>query len=99
MDGVTPAPFHILSVEDRALVLTEFDGWHLAELAKFEGDLTTPSLCRFVELSSDEECRAAVEWWVELTAVGEKAWSSRPRTCPAGPSSPASRCMAGSTCG
>lgn len=70
LDGVPLAPFQILAVGGRALALTESHEWHLAELAKLEGDLITPTRHGFVDLSLDEERQSAVDWWLELTATG-----------------------------
>lgn len=70
LDGVTLAPFQILAAEGRALALTESHEWHLAELAKLEGDLITPTRHRFVDLSSPAEREAATQWWLDLTASG-----------------------------
>ena len=69
-DGITLAPFQVLACEGRALALTEPHAWHLAELAKLGGDLITPTRHRFVDLSSERERAAAVDWWLELTAAG-----------------------------
>jgi polynucleotide kinase-phosphatase len=69
-DGITLAPFQVLACEGRALALTEPARWHLAELAKLGGDLITPTRHRFVDLSSERERAAAVDWWLELTAAG-----------------------------
>ncbi len=56
LDGITLAPFQILACEGRALALTESHEWHLAELAKLDGDgLITPTRYRFVDLSSAQE--------------------------------------------
>ncbi len=68
LDGVTLAPFQVLAAEGRALALTESHEWHLAELAKLEGDLITPTRHRFVDLSSTAERDAAIQWWLDLTA-------------------------------
>jgi polynucleotide kinase-phosphatase len=70
LDGITLAPFQVLACEGRALALTESHAWHLAELAKLGGDLITPTRHRFVDLSSERERAAAVDWWLELTAAG-----------------------------
>lgn len=78
LDGVTLAPFQILAAEGRALALTESHEWHLAELAKLEGDLITPTRHRFVDLSSDEERRVAIDWWLELTAAGGEGMVVKP---------------------
>ncbi|WP_408898845.1 polynucleotide kinase-phosphatase [Nocardioides sp. R1-1] len=78
LEGVTLAPFQILAVEGRALALTESHAWHLAELATLEGDLITPTRHRFVDLSSDEERQAAIDWWLELTAAGGEGMVVKP---------------------
>lgn len=78
LDGVTLAPFQVLAVEGRALALTESHEWHLAELAKLEGDLITPTRHRFVDLSSDRERQAAVDWWLELTAAAGEGMVVKP---------------------
>jgi polynucleotide kinase-phosphatase len=70
LDGVTLAPFHILAAEGRALALSEPHEWHLAQLATLAGDFITPTRHRFVDLSSDSERAAAVDWWLELTSGG-----------------------------
>ncbi|MBW9215575.1 polynucleotide kinase-phosphatase [Mumia sp. zg.B53] len=70
LDGVTLAPFQILAAEGRALALTESHEWHLAQLAKLEGDLITPTRHRFVDLASADEREAAIDWWLELTGAG-----------------------------
>lgn len=78
LEGVTLAPFQILAAEGRALALTESHEWHLAELAKLEGDLITPTRHRFVDLSSSTEREAATQWWLELTAVGGEGMVVKP---------------------
>lgn len=78
LDGVTLAPFQILACEGRALALTEPHDWHLAELAKLEGDLITPTRHRFVDLSSPEERDAATQWWLDLTASGGEGMVVKP---------------------
>jgi polynucleotide kinase-phosphatase len=70
LDGVTLAPFQILASEGRALALAESHEWHLAELAKLQGDLITPTRHRFVDLSSERERAEAADWWLELTEAG-----------------------------
>lgn len=78
LDGVTLAPFQILAAEGRALASTESHEWHLAELAKLDGDLITPTRHRFVDLSSAEEREAAIDWWLELTAAGGEGMVVKP---------------------
>ena len=78
LDGVTLAPFQILACEGRALAVTETHDWHLAELAKLEGDLITPTRHRFVDLSSTEDRDAATQWWLELTASGGEGMVVKP---------------------
>ncbi|MET9022033.1 polynucleotide kinase-phosphatase [Actinopolymorpha sp. NPDC004070] len=78
LDGVTLAPFQILACEGRALALAESHGWHLAELAKLEGDLITPTRHRFVDLDSPDERDAATRWWLDLTADGGEGMVVKP---------------------
>ena len=78
LDGVTLAPFQILAADGRALALTESHEWHLAELAKLESDLITPTRHRFVDLSSPDEREAATQWWLELTAAGGEGMVVKP---------------------
>jgi polynucleotide kinase-phosphatase len=78
LDGVTLAPFQVLAAEGRALALTESHEWHLAELAKLQGDLVTPTRHRFVDLSSAAERDAATDWWLELTATGGEGMVVKP---------------------
>lgn len=78
LEGVTLAPFQILAAEGRTLALTESHEWHLAELAKLEGDLITPTRHRFVDLSSAEEREAAIGWWLELTGAGGEGMVVKP---------------------
>lgn len=78
LDGVTLAPFQILAAEGRALALTEPHEWHLAELAKLEGEVITPTRHRFVDLASPEERDAATQWWLELTASGGEGMVVKP---------------------
>ncbi len=78
LDGVTLAPFQILAAEGRALAVTEPHAWHLAELAKLEGDLITSTRHRFVDLSSREERDAATQWWLDLTATGGEGMVVKP---------------------
>lgn len=84
LDGVTLAPFQILAAEGRALALTESHEWHLAELARLEGDLITPTRHRYVDLSSPAERDAAVDWWLELTASGGEGMVVKPAHLTAG---------------
>ncbi|HSE09531.1 MAG TPA: polynucleotide kinase-phosphatase [Nocardioidaceae bacterium] len=76
--GVTLAPFQILAAEGRALALTESHEWHLAELAKLQGDLITATRHRLVDLSSREERDAATQWWLDLTARGGEGMVVKP---------------------
>jgi polynucleotide kinase-phosphatase len=78
LDGITLAPFQILAAEGQALALTEPHPWHLDELARLEGDLITPTRHRFVDLGSDEERAAAVDWWLELTESGGEGMVVKP---------------------
>ena len=78
LEGVTLAPFQILAAEGRALALTESHEWHLAELAKLQGGLITPTRHRFVDLSSPQERDAATQWWLDLTAGGGEGMVVKP---------------------
>jgi len=78
LDGITLAPFQILASEGRALALTESHEWHLAELAKLEGDLITQTRHRYVDLSSDQEREAATQWWLDLTDGGGEGMVVKP---------------------
>ncbi|WGL53333.1 polynucleotide kinase-phosphatase [Nocardioides sp. BP30] len=78
LDGVTLAPFQILAAEGRALALTQSHAWHLAELARLEDDLITPTRHRFVDLSSAQEREAATQWWLDLTAGGGEGMVVKP---------------------
>jgi hypothetical protein len=78
LDGVTLAPFQVLAAEGRALALTEPHEWHLAELARLEGDIITPTRHRFVDLSSAQERDAATQWWLDLTAAGGEGMVVKP---------------------
>jgi polynucleotide kinase-phosphatase len=78
LDGVTLAPFQILAAEGRALALTQSHEWHLAELARLEGELITPTRHRFVDLSAADERAAAVQWWLDLTAAGGEGMVVKP---------------------
>ena len=96
LDGITLAPFQILAAEGRALALTESHAWHLAELAKLDGDLITPTRHRFVDLSSERERADAIDWWLELTGAGGEGSVVKPahlteRPGPAGPEGPRPR--------
>jgi polynucleotide kinase-phosphatase len=78
LEGITLAPFQILACEGRVLALTESHEWHLAELARLEGDLITPTRHRFVDLSSPEERDAATQWWLDLTSRGGEGMVVKP---------------------
>ncbi len=78
LHGVTLAPFQILAAEGRALALTESHEWHLAQLAKLDSDLITPTRHRFVDLASREERDAATQWWLDLTASGGEGMVVKP---------------------
>ena len=78
LDGVTLAPFQILAAEGRALALTEPHEWHLAELAKLDGDLITPTRHRYVDLASRQEREEATRWWNDLTAGGGEGMVVKP---------------------
>lgn len=84
LDGITLAPFQILAAEGRALGLTESNEWHLAELAKLDSDLITPTRHRFVDLSSAAEREAAADWWSELTTDGGEGMVVKPADVPCG---------------
>lgn len=78
LDGVTIAPFQILAAQGRTLALTETHEWHLAQLARLEGELITPTRHRFVDLASDADREAATQWWLELTAAGGEGMVVKP---------------------
>jgi polynucleotide kinase-phosphatase len=78
LEGITLAPFQILASEGRAHALTEPHTWHLAELAKLEGDLITPTRHRIVDLSSAQERQAATRWWTDLTEGGGEGMVVKP---------------------
>ncbi|WP_205877639.1 polynucleotide kinase-phosphatase [Mycobacterium camsae] len=78
LDGVTLAPFQILASEGRSLALTESHEWHLAELAKLQGDLITPTRHHFVDLASQDERDRATQWWLDLTAAGGEGMVVKP---------------------
>lgn len=70
LDGITVAPFQILAAEGCPLALTESHEWHLAELAKLEGELITPTRHRLVDLASSPQRAEAADWWLDLTSSG-----------------------------
>ena len=78
LDGITLAPFQVLACEGRALALTEPHPWHLAELARLEGDLITHTRHRYVDLSSEREREDATRWWLELTEAGGEGMVVKP---------------------
>ncbi len=78
LDGVTLAPFHVLAAEGRVLALTESHAWHLAELARLDNDLITPTRHRFVDLASAADRDDATAWWAELTAAGGEGMVVKP---------------------
>jgi len=78
LDGITLAPFQVLAAEGRALALTESHEWHLAELAKLDDPLITPTRHRFVDLSSQRGRDEAADWWLELTASGGEGMVVKP---------------------
>lgn len=78
LDGVTLAPFQILASEGRSPALTESHEWHLAELAKVESDVITPTRHMFVDLTSKDERDAATRWWLDLTARGGEGMVVKP---------------------
>lgn len=84
LEGITLAPFQILAVEGRALGLTESNEWHLAELAKLDSDLITPTRHRFVDLSSTAAREEAAHWWSELTSAGGEGIVVKPADVPGG---------------
>lgn len=78
LDGVTLAPFQILAAEGRALAVTQPHEWHLAQLARLQGHLITPTRHRYVDLSSTDEREQAVRWWLDLTAGGGEGMVVKP---------------------
>jgi hypothetical protein len=84
LEGVTLAPFQILASDGRAVALTESHEWHLAELAKLEGELITRTRHRFVDLASREERDAATQWWLDVTATGGEGMVVKPAHLTAG---------------
>ncbi len=78
LNGVTLAPFQILASQGRALALTESHEWHLAELAKLEGDLITPTRHRFLDLASQDDRDDVTQWWLDLTAGGGEGMVVKP---------------------
>ncbi|WP_340540745.1 polynucleotide kinase-phosphatase [Nocardioides sp. GXZ039] len=78
LDGITLAPFQILAVEGSVPALTESHEWHLAQLARLEHELITPTRHRLVDLSAPAEREAAVQWWLDLTAGGGEGMVVKP---------------------
>jgi polynucleotide kinase-phosphatase len=78
LGGITLAPFQVLAAEGRALALTEPHEWHLAELARLDHPLITPTRHRIVDLSSQRQRDEAASWWLELTASGGEGMVVKP---------------------
>jgi polynucleotide kinase-phosphatase len=77
-DGITLAPFQVLAAEGRALAVSESHEWHLAELARLDHPLITPTRHRYVDLSSRRQRDEAADWWLELTASGGEGMVVKP---------------------
>ncbi|WP_167002497.1 polynucleotide kinase-phosphatase [Mumia sp. ZJ430] len=78
LEGLTYAPFQILASEGRALALTEPHPWHLEQLGRLDDALIAPTRHRFVDLASEQERAAAVDWWRELTDAGGEGMVVKP---------------------
>jgi polynucleotide kinase-phosphatase len=78
LDGITLAPFQVLAAGDRPVAMTQPHDWHLAELARLDDDLITPTRHRFVDLASAEDRDAATQWWLELTEAGGEGMVVKP---------------------
>lgn len=78
LEGVTLAPFQVLAAEGRVPAITQPHEWHLAELARLDDPLLTPTRHRYVDLASRADRDAATQWWTDLTAAGGEGMVVKP---------------------
>jgi protein phosphatase len=77
------APFHLLATESKVHA-DKSHRWHMAALRRFvAGDSATkplfePTSFRIVNLSSEEDERAATEWWLKITGEGSEGMVVKP---------------------
>jgi protein phosphatase len=77
------APFHLLASEGKAHI-DKSHCWHMATLRRFvAGDraakpLFEPTSFRIVSLASEEDERAATDWWLKITGEGSEGMVVKP---------------------
>jgi protein phosphatase len=79
-DDLKVAPFHLLASEG-AVHSSRDHGWHMEVLNRLcAADLVTfrPTPARTVDVTSDVEMDAAIQWWEESTAVGVEGMVVKP---------------------
>ncbi len=75
------APFHLLASEG-ALHSDKPHSWHRDRLSRLcrGGGLLQATAQRSVDLSDEASCRAATDWWLELTASGGEGMVVKPES-------------------
>jgi protein phosphatase len=81
IDDVKIAPFHVLAAEGR----TFFDRdhvWHMETLGRLAGadPLLRATPWRLVSTLDEAQCRAAIDWWMEMTEAGGEGFVVKPRS-------------------
>ncbi|MBI4491083.1 MAG: polynucleotide kinase-phosphatase [Deltaproteobacteria bacterium] len=77
--GVKVAPFHLLATEGHVYDDRDHE-WHVASFAGLAAidDLWKPTDLMTVELTSEESCKQAVQWWKERTERGAEGMVVKP---------------------
>jgi protein phosphatase len=70
------APFHLLASE--GAVHDRDHRWHLAQLARLEGDGVRPTAHRFVRLDSEAQRAEAAAWWRQMCEAGGEGMVVKP---------------------
>jgi protein phosphatase len=80
IDDLEIAPFHLLASEGRVHVDRDHT-WHIETLAKLcaaDPDLLSATPNVLITLADDENVRAGIAWWEELTASGGEGMVVKP---------------------
>jgi protein phosphatase len=83
LDGLEIAPFHLLASEGRVHA-DKGHGWHMEMLRRLAAEdrggkpLFNPTSFRIVNTASEEDERAATEWWLKITGEGSEGMVVKP---------------------
>ncbi|MCP5047125.1 MAG: polynucleotide kinase-phosphatase [bacterium] len=80
IDDLKLAPFHILAVDGHVFV-DKPHTWHMetiGKLCKCDPQILRHTETRVVELSNENQVRAGIDWWLELTGKGGEGMVVKP---------------------